>query len=214
MIQSRLEDGAAALGLPLSSRQSEQLLEYMALLARWNLTYNLIADHGEDAILHLHVLDCLAAVPPLRRQLAGRTAASLLDVGSGSGLPGLVVAIAHPDVDVTCVDRVGKKTAFVQQAASVLGLPNLRALNGRVEALSPSPFDVVTCRAFSSLQAMVEVTAHLISPSGVWMAMKGKPPTEELAALPVGVEVFHVEPLQVPGLEASRCLVWLRPKTP
>lgn len=213
MIESRLEDGAAALGVALTPRQRQQVLEYMALLARWNRTYNLIADHGGDAILRLHVLDCLAAVPPLRQQLAGRTAPRILDVGSGSGLPGVVVAISNPDHDVTCVDRVGKKTAFVQHAAGVLGLPNLRALNGRVEAMPPSLHDAVICRAFASLKGLVEVTLHVISPSGVWMAMKGRTPTAEIADLPAGVEVFHVEPLHVPGLEASRCLVWLRPKS-
>jgi 16S rRNA (guanine527-N7)-methyltransferase len=134
----------------------------------------------------------------------------LLDVGSGGGLPGVVFAICCPQVDVTCVDAVGKKAAFIQQAAVALKLPNLHGVHARVETLT-APFDVVSCRAFASLPDFTSWSRSALAPHGVWLAMKGKHPEEELAALPADVQVFHVEQLQVPGLDAERCIVWMRP---
>jgi 16S rRNA (guanine527-N7)-methyltransferase len=140
------------------------------------------------------------------------TPGRLLDVGSGAGLPGVVLAIVCPELDVTCVDTVAKKAAFIQQVAVTLNLPNLRGVHARVEELKVAPFDVVTSRAFSSLVDFVSLTRfHVKQPHGVWMAMKGKHPADELVALPKDVVVFHVEPLDVPGLGAERCLVWMRP---
>jgi 16S rRNA (guanine527-N7)-methyltransferase len=152
----------------------------------------------------------LAVVAPLSRQLRKRPA-RLLDVGSGGGLPGVVLAALMPELDVTCVDTVGKKAAFIRQAGVELGLRNLRAEHNRVETLRAEPFDVVSSRAFASLTDFVRLTHRHLGESGVWMAMKGKRPDDEIAALPADVHVFHVEPLNVPEMGAERCLVWLRP---
>jgi len=133
----------------------------------------------------------------------------LLDVGSGGGLPGAVIAICCPEIAVTCIDAVAKKTAFIQQAAGTLGLPNLHSLHGRVETLRDA-FDLITSRAFATLADFTEWSAGALAAGGVWMAMKGKHPADEIAALPPAVEVFHVEQLAVPGLDAERCLVWMR----
>ncbi|HEY9237267.1 MAG TPA: 16S rRNA (guanine(527)-N(7))-methyltransferase RsmG, partial [Burkholderiaceae bacterium] len=135
-----------------------------------------------------------------------------LDVGSGGGLPGVVIAALEPGVDVTCVDTVGKKAAFVQQVAGELRLPNLHAVHTRVEAMATPPFDGITSRAFASLADFVALTADRLANDGVWMAMKGKLPQDEIDALPAEIDVFHVEQLRVPGLDADRCLVWMRRK--
>jgi 16S rRNA (guanine527-N7)-methyltransferase len=185
-------------------------LQYLDLLQRWNATYNLTAVRDRAAMLTQHLADCLALIEPLlRRGITGR----VLDVGSGGGLPGVVLAIMLPALDVTCVDTVGKKAAFVRQVAGALALPQLHAVHARVEALGAPGFDLITARAFASLADFVSLTRRHLAPGGVWMAMKGKIPTDEMAALTADVEVFHVEPLAVPGLDAERCLVWMRPKT-
>jgi 16S rRNA (guanine527-N7)-methyltransferase len=134
---------------------------------------------------------------------------SLLDVGSGAGLPGVVIAITCPDVSVTCVDTVAKKAAFIQQVSATLKLPNLKGLHARVESLT-QPYDVVCSRAFASLPDFVSWSRGALAEQGVWLAMKGKHPEQELAALPNEVQVFHVEQLEVPGLEAERCIIWMR----
>jgi 16S rRNA (guanine527-N7)-methyltransferase len=134
----------------------------------------------------------------------------LLDVGSGAGLPGVVIAIACPHIQVTCIDAVSKKAAFVQQVAASLGLAHLRGLHRRIEQLD-APHDLVCSRAFASLADFVQGSANARAPGGVWLALKGKTPTEEMSALGPDVDVFHVEQLQVPGLDAQRCLVWMRP---
>lgn len=218
-----LASAAAALGLTLGDRALDRLLEYLTLLQRWNATYNLTAVRDPRAMLTQHLVDCLAVVPALERQLAGRPGTTpttrpvrVLDVGSGGGLPGVVLAIADERLQVTCVDTVGKKSAFVRQVAGQLALPSLQAVHARVEALPVAArgpgFDIVTSRAFSSLADFTRLTTDLLVPGGVWMAMKGKPPEDEIAALPARVEVFHVEHLPVPGLAADRCLVWMRPR--
>ena len=203
---------AEALGLQLSSAQTGQLLDFVALLDRWNRTYNLTAVRDPADMLTQHVIDCLAAVPALRRTLPGPK--RVLDVGSGGGLPGVVWAIVEPQLDVTCVDSVGKKTAFIQQAALALRLDNLRAEHARVEKLETPPFDLLTSRAFASLADFVGLTQGLATPGGVWLAMKGKLPLDEMAALPAGFQAFHVERLTVPGLAAERCLIWIRKTAP
>ena len=235
-LRPALFEGARALGLDLSPGQLDLLLDYLTLIQKWNKVYNLTAVRDPVDMLTHHLLDSLAAVLPLRRQTGGG-ALKLLDVGAGAGLPGVVIAICCPDIDVTCVDTVAKKAAFISQAALSLKLPNLHGLHARVESLS-SGFDVVCSRAFASLadftnwsRAVLKVAEHESLGAdeavrtvgeveeangsggpGIWMALKGKLPTEEILALPAGVEVFHVEQLAVPGLDAERCIVWLRPK--
>ena len=206
-LERRLREGLADLGLSLSDVQVSQLLAYQGLIAKWNQVYNLTAVRDPQEMLSHHLLDSLAVVRPLRPQLAGRT--TLLDVGAGAGLPGVVLAITCPDLRVTCVDTVAKKAAFIQQVAVTLGLPQLKGLHARVETL-PGPYDVISSRAFSSLADFVKGSRQALASQGVWMAMKGKHPQEELTALPVDVSVFHVEPLTVPGLSAERCIVWMR----
>lgn len=209
--EGRLRDGCHALGLDLSDGQAGKLLAYLDLIAKWNKVYNLTAVRPDEMLVQ-HLLDSLAAVPPLQRQLGGRPA-RLLDVGSGAGLPGVVFAICRPELQVDCVDTVGKKAAFVQQAASQLQLPNLRGLHDRVENLA-GPYDVVCSRAFASLPDFVSWSVAALAEDGVWLAMKGKHPAAEIAALPPSAEVFHVEQLQVPGLDAERCIVWMRKRQP
>ncbi len=189
-----------------------RLETYLGLLAKWNSAYNLTAVRELAQMRTQHLADCLAVVGPLRRQLGIDKPTRILDVGSGGGLPGVLLALADPRWDVSCIDSVGKKAAFVRQVAAELALPNLHALHGRVEALKAPPFDVITARAFASLPDLVRLTRPLLAPTGVWMAMKGKHPDDEIAALPPDVEVFHVEPLDVPGLDANRCLIWIRPR--
>ena len=206
--RAALGAGAQALGLALDERQIDRLLAYLDLLLKWNRVYNLTALRDPADMLTHHVLDSLALIAPLRAHADGR-ALRLLDVGSGGGLPGVVIAIGCPDIDVTCVDAVGKKAAFVQQVAGALGLANLHGQHGRVESIA-GQFDVVTSRAFASLADFTAWSDGALAEGGVWLAMKGRRPDDEIAALPPAVTVFHVEPLTVPGLEAERCLVWLR----
>jgi 16S rRNA (guanine527-N7)-methyltransferase len=207
-VEAVLRSGAESLGLALTDRQVAQLLDYAALLQKWAKVYNLTALRDPAEIATHHLLDSLAVVAPLRRMF-DPPPARLLDVGSGAGLPGVVIAVMCPGVQVDCVDAVAKKMAFVQQVAGSLGLANLRGIHSRIEDLKGA-WPVVTSRAFSSLADFVRRTDHVLGAGGSWMAMKGKFPADELAALPAGVEMFHVEQLQVPGLEAERCLVWLR----
>jgi 16S rRNA (guanine527-N7)-methyltransferase len=215
-LRPALESTLTELGL---QAPVDGLLTYLDLLARWNATYNLTAVRDPQDMLRQHLADCLAVVGPMSRQLAqppggGAEATSrairVLDVGSGGGLPGVVLAAMFPHWQVVCVDTVGKKAAFIRQAAVELGLRNLSGEHARVEALRGAPFDVITSRAFASLVDFTRLSRSLLAPQGVWMAMKGRAPTEELAALPGDIEVFHVEPLTVPGLDAERCLVWMR----
>ena len=209
--RDRLQQAAEQLGLDLAPARVDRLLGYVDLLQRWNATYNLTAVRDPDEMLVQHLFDCLAVIPPLRHAARGASR-RVLDVGSGGGLPGVVIAVTCEDWPVVCVDTVGKKAAFVRQVAAELRVPNLRAEHARVETLVASPFDIVTSRAFSSLADFVRLTRRLLAPAGVWMAMKGKRPDDELAMLPADVEVFHVEPLAVPRLDAERCLIWMRPK--
>ena len=206
----RLRAAAEQLRLELPNDAATRLLAFVDLLRRWNSTYNLTAVRDPDEMLVQHLFDCLAVVGPLTRALPQRSS-RLLDVGSGGGLPGVVLAVLMPELAVTCVDTVGKKVAFIRQAGVELGLRNLHAEHSRVEALRAAPFDVVSSRAFASLADFTRLTRQHLAESGVWMAMKGKRPNDEIAALPADVEVFHVEPLTVPELDAERCLVWLRP---
>ena len=205
--EQRLADAVGQLGLGLDAALQAKLLSYLDLIAKWNKVYNLTAVRDPDEMLVQHLFDSLAAVRPLQRQTAGQ--GRLLDVGSGAGLPGVVFAICCPQLQVDCVDTVGKKAAFIQQAAAQLQLPNLRGLHDRVENLG-GPYDVITSRAFASLADFVNWSAGALAGPGVWLAMKGKRPDAEMAELPDSAEVFHVEQLSVPELSAERCIVWMR----
>lgn len=203
---SLLASGAAALGCPLESGRLARLMKYLDLLRRWGRVYNLTALTSAQAIVTHHLLDSLAVVPSLRRQQGGRPF-RLLDVGSGAGLPGLVIATALDEVEVTCVDKVAKKVAFIRQASVELGLDRVRAIHGRAESLPHGRYDVAVSRAFASLSDFVSVSRTCLSGGGVWLAMKGRPPEETLEG---DEEVFHVEQVRVPFLDAERCFVWIR----
>jgi 16S rRNA (guanine527-N7)-methyltransferase len=182
-------------------------LDYLDLLGKWNKIYNLTAVRDPAQMLTQHLLDCLAVVQPLKARLPALQ--TVLDVGAGGGLPAVVLAVACPQWQVSAVDTVAKKAAFIQTAAHSLGLPNLRGIHARVEDLAEG-YDLVCSRAFASLADFTSWSAAALKPGGVWMAMKGRVPDEELAALPPGVRVDEVQLLQVPGLEAQRCVVWMR----
>ena len=213
-LRTALADTCGRLGLATDPALLDRLLAYLALLVRWNATYNLTAIRDPQEMLTQHLADCLAVVGPLRRHLDAGSKRRVLDVGSGGGLPGVVLAALEPGWAVTCVDTVGKKVAFIRQVGVELGLPNLLAEHARVEALKAAPFDLITSRAFASLADFVRLTRGLLAPGGVWAAMKGRRPQDELAVLPGDIDVFHVEPLIVPGLDAERCLIWLRESAP
>lgn len=206
-----LRAGLAALHLSLSDTQVQALLDYQTLIGKWTKVYNLTAVRDPAEMLTHHLLDSLAAVAPLQKHLQrrGLSAASLLDVGAGAGLPGVVMAICCPSLAVTCVDTVGKKAAFIKHVALALGLPNLTGLHARVETIT-QPFDVICSRAFASLADFTGWSQAALAPGGAWMALKGKHPAAELAMLPPDVAMFHVEPLAVPGLAAERCIIWLQ----
>ncbi|MEY3520347.1 MAG: Ribosomal small subunit methyltransferase [Pseudomonadota bacterium] len=207
-LEAGLRAGVEALGLALSDAQIKHLLDYAALIQKWNKVYNLTALRDPADMLTHHLLDSLTAVPPLTRHTQGRPI-KVLDVGSGGGLPGVVLAICMPELQVTCVDTVAKKAAFVQQVAVSLRLSNLRGLHARVESLT-DPYQVICSRAFASLHDFVTWSRSALAEGGVWMAMKGKHPQVEIGALPADVKVFHVEPLTVPGLDVERCMIWMK----
>ncbi|WP_295552702.1 16S rRNA (guanine(527)-N(7))-methyltransferase RsmG [Limnohabitans sp. Rim8] len=209
-LEAGLRSGAQALGLALSDAQIQYLLDYAALIQKWNKVYNLTALRDPADMLTHHLLDSLTAIAPLHRHTQGQPI-QVLDVGSGGGLPGVVLAICMPELNVSCVDTVAKKAAFVQQVAVSLKLPNLRGLHARVESLTDQ-YQVICSRAFASLPDFVTWSRSALAEGGVWMAMKGKHPQSEIDALPTDVQVFHVEPLTVPGLDVERCMVWMKAK--
>jgi len=204
-VEQQLAAGIAGLGLALPEGAEAKLLDYLALLDKWNRVYNLTAVRDAGRMVSLHLLDSLAAAP----YFLGET---VLDVGSGGGLPGIPLAIARPELRVTLVDSIAKKTAFLQQAKAELGLGNLNVVTSRVEDYRPAArFDVITSRAFSDLKEFVTLTRHLLEPGGRWLAMKGLYPNEEISVLPADVKVSADHLLVVPGLEASRHLIILEP---
>lgn len=204
-VHAKLAEGIAALGPALPEGGEAKLLAYLALLDKWNRVYNLTAVREPERMVSHHLLDSLAVVPFFE-------GGSVLDVGSGGGLPGIPLTIARPEVRVTLIDSVAKKTAFLLQAKAELGLENLSVLTGRVEDFRPATgFDVVVSRAFSDLREFVTLTRHLVAPGGRWFAMKGLIPYEEIALLPDWVKVSANHALVVPGLEASRHLIVLEP---
>lgn len=204
----QLRQGADELRLALSDKQIGQLLDYLALLSKWNAVYNLTAVRDPQQMLTQHVLDCLAALP------AFEGARNVLDVGAGGGLPGMVLGIwameCQPAMRVSMIDTVHKKTAFLTQAKSELGLSNVTVYTARVEALQAEPpFDVITSRAFAELKDFVTWSQHLLAEGGCYIAMKGIEPVDEISRLPVGWHVRQVQALQVPGLQAQRHLVFI-----
>lgn len=207
-LETGLRNGLAELDLQLTEQQVDQLLSYLGLLQKWNRVYNLTSVRDPADMLTHHLLDSLATVGPLLRRTGSRPL-RLLDVGSGAGLPGVVIAICCPAMRVDCVDTVAKKAAFIRQVAAALELPNLQGLHARVENLT-APYDVICSRAFASLADFVNWSAAALAQEGVWMAMKARHPVPEIEALPPTVNVFHVEQLVVPGLAAERCLIWMR----
>ncbi len=207
--EATLRAGLAQLQLALSDTQIGQLQAFLKLIAKWTKVYNLTAVRDPAEMMTHHLLDSLAVIAPLLRHM---TQGRLLDVGAGAGLPGAVIAVCCPAIAVTCVDTVAKKATFIKQVALELKLANLTGLHARVENIT-QPFDVICSRAFASLNDFTNWSVGALAPSGVWLAMKGKQPADELAALPATVDVFHVEQLQVPGLDAERCVVWMRKKS-
>lgn len=201
-LQEKLAAGIGAMGLDLLPQTQQKLLDYVALLAKWNKVHNLTAVRDPEEMVTLHLLDSLSVLPHIE-------GSCLLDVGSGGGLPGIPLAIARPDLSVTLLDSSHKKSAFQRQAKAELGLDNVEVVCSRVEAYQPAhKFDRVISRAFSDLAEYVKLTRHLLSDSGTWLAMKGVHPYDELAQLKeLQVEVV---PLSVPGLEAQRHLVFLK----
>ncbi|HEY4082335.1 MAG TPA: 16S rRNA (guanine(527)-N(7))-methyltransferase RsmG [Burkholderiaceae bacterium] len=211
-MKAALASAATELGLALSDAQIDKLLAYLDLIQKWNKVYNLTAVRDPQAMLIQHLVDSLSLIPALHRHAAGQSL-RLMDVGSGGGLPGVVVAICEPSIDVTCVDAVAKKATFIKQVAAELGLANLHGEHSRVEGLMTAPFDMITSRAFASLLDFTTLTRQHLKPGAIWLAMKGQHPAEELAALPSDLDVFHVEQLRVPGLDAQRCLIWIKPRS-
>jgi 16S rRNA (guanine527-N7)-methyltransferase len=199
-----LLDGIASLQLNLTVEQCNQLIAYLDLLIKWNSVYNLTSIRIPRDMVKQHLLDSLSAVAVFNY------AHSILDVGSGGGLPGIVLAIVYPDKQVSLIDTVNKKTAFLKQVKAELGLKNVTVYTGRVEQLSGVElFDVITSRAFSELINFVNWAGHLLAPSGVMIALKGQLPEHEIEVLPAGWAVNEIKEIHVPGLDVQRHLLWL-----
>lgn len=203
-----LKQGIKDLKLELVDDQVEKLLDYLALLNKWNSVYNLTSVRDPMQMVTLHLLDSLAAVSAF----AG--AKNVLDVGAGGGLPGMVLAISRPDMKVSMIDTVHKKTAFLNQVKAELGLSNVTVYTKRVEQLEvKTKFDVITSRAFADLSDFVNWSGHLLQEGGRFIALKGTAPEEERERLPEPWKVQKLEPLTVPGLEAERHLVFIEAET-
>ena len=197
----QLEQGLAELGLALPPAAQQKLLAYAALLYKWNRTYSLTALREQDKAVSHHLLDSLAVLPFV-------PAGTLLDVGSGGGMPGIPLAIACPELRVTLLDSNSKKAAFLKQAAIELALPNISVHCGRVEQYHPQDcFSAITSRAFAELADFVVLTRHLLRSDGCWLALKGLWPHDEIARLPQDVAVAAVHRLAVPGVDGERHLV-------
>jgi 16S rRNA (guanine527-N7)-methyltransferase len=205
--RARLGKGLSALGIPYTEAQGERLLRYLEELERWNAAYNLTAIRDRRGMILRHLLDSAAILPPLSAALHA-PGASLLDVGSGPGLPGLVLAILCPELPVTVLDSNGKKARFLRHAVRALALPKVTVAESRVEDWqAPQPYTLITSRAFSTLAAFFELTAPLLAPGGQWAAMKGKLADQERADCPASVHIREIVRLQVPGLQEDRHLV-------
>lgn len=204
-LAQQLQEGLAAMGLILSAEVQTRLLGYVALLKKWNATYNLTAIRDEGQMVIQHLLDSLSVLPVLEKSaLAGRRWA---DIGSGAGLPGIPLAIARPDLEVSLIETVEKKSAFQRQAKIELGLANVTVINRRVEDVPGEAFDVVISRAFAELADFVRLAGHLPAQGGRLYAMKGQLPEDEIKRLPPGWAMVNCTPLNVPGLDAQRHLL-------
>jgi 16S rRNA (guanine527-N7)-methyltransferase len=202
-VRTQLEEGAANLGLALVSGQVDRLLQFSALLKKWNRTYNLTAIEDDLTIVSAHLLDSLVLAMYIER---GR----VLDVGTGGGFPGIPLAIARHAVQVTLLDPLQKRAAFLRQAIAELELDNAEVACSRVEDWRDKPrFDVIVSRAFAELPVFVSSSAHLLKPGGSFIAMKGVLPQDEMDALPAGFRVTGVQRVPVPGLEAERHLIFM-----
>jgi len=206
-LEQELVCGAKSLSLELSEGQIAQITEYVRLLHKWGAVYNLTAIKSSKDMLVQHVMDCLSIISPMSQRM--KSGLSVLDVGSGAGLPAVMIAIVCPEHKVTALDAVAKKVAFVKQASLQLNLQNLSAKHGRVEREGGHEYDLIVSRAFASLKDFVTESTGALADNGVWMAMKGKLPVEEMAQLPAGIFVFDVTHLNVPGMSSERCLVWM-----
>ena len=210
----RLAQAQATLGLSPTAKQQDLLLEFLQQLLRWNKTYNLTAIRDPEQALVQHVFDSLAVIAPIQRltKPVASNRATLLDVGSGAGLPGIVCAIMLPDVPVSCIDAVEKKTTFIKQMIGVLALHNLSTSHVRVESLAPSESTVVISRAFASLRVFANLAGAHVAQAGHLVAMKAKVSSSEITELETNTRwrVDRFEPLTVPELQAERCLVWMR----
>lgn len=204
----RLQQGLAALGLELPESAQTQLLNYLALLKKWNATYNLTAIRDESGMITQHLLDSLSVLPVLEKSAPATR--RWADVGSGAGLPGIPLAIACPQLQMSLIETVEKKIAFQRQAKIELGLSNLTVLGGRAESLPSGMFDAVISRAFAELADFVRLAGHLLVAGGKLYAMKGLVPHDEMTRLPVAWRVADCLPLHVPGMDAERHLIVLR----
>lgn len=205
-LKEQLKSGLHAMNLELSTAQQLMLLEYVSLLKKWNSTYNLTALRDERTMISHHLLDSLTLLPYVAN------AKTLMDVGSGGGMPGIPTAICLPDLQITLLDSNTKKTTFLQQAVIELGLKNVTVASGRVESMHDKSVDVVTSRAFAELHDFIALTKHLLNENGYWAAMKGVYPYEELENVPENIEVYQIDKLNVPTLNAERHMVLMRPK--
>ena len=214
--EEQLEKACQELSLKPTKQQQERLLEYLRQLLKWNKTYNLTAIRDPERALVQHVFDSLAIIKPLNNfiQQRDQDKNAVLDVGSGAGLPGVIIATMMPKVIVTCVDTVEKKMAFVRQVSGVLALTNVKAIHQRVELMQDEKFDVVTSRAFATLQDFATLAGERVEKNGILLAMKGKIPHDEIETLEEKTEwrVDGIEALKVPQLSAQRCLVWMKQK--
>ena len=202
MSQNALASGLAALDITLPDEAQHKLLAFRDLLLKWNKTYNLTALRDPAQAISHHLLDSLAILPHVGT-------GNLLDVGSGGGLPGIPLAIARPELSVSMVDTVQKKTTFLQQAVIELALKNVTVHHARVEEMQ-GQYAQISSRAFAEIGLFISLTRHLLAPNGRWLAMKGVRPDDELKALPADIAVEAIIPLTVPGLDAERHLIILK----
>jgi len=204
-LRNMLADGVQELDLHLTDAQIDKMIAYLLLLSKWNSVYNLTAIRDPKEMVKQHLLDSLSAAP------AFVGAKNVLDVGAGGGLPGMMLAITYPEIKISMIDTVSKKTAFLSQAKTELGLSNVTVHTGRVEALQVTEkFDVITSRAFSELCNFINWSGHLLADGGQFIAMKGVAPAQEIERLPEGWQVTGMQALSVPGLQAERHLVFVK----
>ena len=216
MTEEQVRVELESFGLCVEVDQYAALLCYVEALARWGPTHNLTAIFQGEEVWKVHLLDSLAALPSVRREMQARgwSEPQVLDVGSGAGLPGLPWAVMQPTWHITCVDTVAKKMAFVQQTAAAMrrvrSPMQIATKHTRAEALQAQAYHLITARAFAPLPKLVQLTRMALAPGGVWAALKGEAPDQEIAALPEDIQVFHVEPLPSPQWGAARCMVWMK----